>query len=83
MNELPTMLKPGSSKLKESEKKILDEIEIFEKQEDETLKNMEETLSGLKQTTINIPIDADQFETSSARGLISVCTLIPKFFSRY
>lgn len=38
------MLKPGSSKLKESEVKLLEEIKEFEKQEDKTLQNMEETL---------------------------------------
>ena len=38
------MLKPGSSKLKESEVKLLEEIKEFERQEDKTLQNMEETL---------------------------------------
>jgi len=43
-NELPTMLKPGSSKLKESEAELLQEMKEFEAQEDKTLNNMEETM---------------------------------------
>ena len=42
-DELPSMLKPGSSKLKESEAELLQEIHEFELQEDKTLDNMEET----------------------------------------
>ena len=38
------MLKPGSSKLKESEAELLQEIREFELQEDKTLHNMEETM---------------------------------------
>ena len=39
--ELPSMLKPGSNKLKESEAEIIKELHMFEEQEDKTLKNFE------------------------------------------
>ena len=45
------MLRPGSSKLKESEAALLNEIHDFEKQEDKTLHNMEETMRMMSSST--------------------------------
>ena len=58
---MPSLLKPGSSKLKESEATLLTEIKDFERQEDKTLQNMEETMSRL---STNKPMVAEEEEDS-------------------
>lgn len=48
------MLKPGSSQLRENEVKLMDEIKEFEREEDKTLKNMEESLIRQQQQKMQI-----------------------------
>ena len=59
---MPSLLKPGSSKLKESEATLLTEIKDFERQEDKTLQNMEDTLSHTRITSTTNPMDVSDEE---------------------
>ena len=54
------MLKPGSSKLKESEAQLLSEIKDFEEQEDKTLQNMEETMRMMSSVSPILDNHADE-----------------------
>ena len=60
------MLKPGSSKLKESEAELLSEIKDFEEQEDKTLQNMEETMRMMSSTMTSTALEsAEELPPSS------------------